>query len=741
LGNLANLLVRVGTETGDFFKGMGSVVSKTGEVAGQFVKFGAAAGSAVVGVGIAAGKMAMDFQDQMADVATLIDGGPSEAMQRFGADVKRIAVLTGKDLSNVSEGLYETISAFGDTADAAKQLEIATKAAVGGKAETLDAVKLLSTVTKGYGDTSAAAVQKVADLAFQTANLGQTTFPELAASMGNTVPMANALGANVESLFGAFATLTGVTGNTAEVATQLKATFSSLLNPSSQMAATMSKLGFANGRTMIQSLGLQGTLDLLAKATGGNTAQLAKMFGSTEALNAVLALTGAQAQDFTAKTQAMTQADGASTTAFQEKTATVRSMLDRLKEMGTVALVSIGEQLLPQFQTMGEWVMANMPTIQAVLETAINVVGVVFQWLGGIVSWFVETVWKPFVAAWTGDTTAMQTPIGQFALAVQAVWNAITGWISGFRENIWNPFLEGWRTGSEGMGGTWQKIGALIGSITQSIWSIISGVWTLAVMYWNKWGDDFMAIAKTVWEAVLGVIDGALKIIDGIIKFFVSLFKGDWQGMADGLKEIWSGLWEILTAIGKAAVDLILIAVRAIWDGMVFTWNRLKDAATDLYNWYIDWATGLRDAAIQWGKDLMAGMWDGITSWFKKITDGLSDFANGIADKVKSALGIHSPSKVFAGIGANIGAGLAQGISGSADLVNRAVGQITPGGVDVAVQSVRPASDWQDAGSAAGAGGSEVHAHLHFNGSEAADFIIDTLTGVVRQPKRAMGTT
>ena len=122
------------------------------------------------------------------------------------------------------------MSAFGDTADSTKQLEVATKAAKAGNAETADSVKMLSAVTKGYGDTSAAAVQKAADLAFQTVKLGQTSFPELAASMGAVVPLASTLKVSQEQLFGAMATLTGVTGSTSEVTTQLKATLQGFMS-------------------------------------------------------------------------------------------------------------------------------------------------------------------------------------------------------------------------------------------------------------------------------------------------------------------------------------------------------------------------------------------------------------------------------------------------------------------------------------------------------------------------------
>ena len=60
---------------------------------------------------------------------------------------------------------------------------------------------LLSAVTKGYGDTSAEAVQKAADLSFATVRLGQTTFPELAAAMGKVIPLASTLGVEQEQLF------------------------------------------------------------------------------------------------------------------------------------------------------------------------------------------------------------------------------------------------------------------------------------------------------------------------------------------------------------------------------------------------------------------------------------------------------------------------------------------------------------------------------------------------------------
>ena len=227
--------------------------------------------------------------------------------------------------------MYQVISAFGDSAEASKQLEIAAKAAKAGNATTTDAINMLSAVTKGYGDTCAAAQQKAADLAFQTVKLGQTSFPELAASMGKVIPLAATMGVKQEELFGAMATLTGVTGGTAEVTTQLRGAVQGFLQPTKDMISVINQLGYANGQEMIKANGLQTSLEMLKVAVGGNEVAFASLFGSVEAKNAVLALTGAQADAFTQKTKAMYEASGIATKAFKAQTNNVKDLENMVK--------------------------------------------------------------------------------------------------------------------------------------------------------------------------------------------------------------------------------------------------------------------------------------------------------------------------------------------------------------------------------------------------------------------------
>ena len=146
---------------------------------GALVGTTAALGAFMLAAG-AAGTQAASFQSQMQNVGTLLDGDVQGKLQGMSKQLKQVSIDTGAATSDLTDGLYQVVSAFGESAESVKQLEIAAKAAKAGNATTTDSVNMLSAVTKGYGDTSAAALQKASDLAFLTVKLGQTSFPELA---------------------------------------------------------------------------------------------------------------------------------------------------------------------------------------------------------------------------------------------------------------------------------------------------------------------------------------------------------------------------------------------------------------------------------------------------------------------------------------------------------------------------------------------------------------------------------
>lgn len=383
-----------------------SVAKSVAEANKKFsgIKAGVAvAGTAIAGATTAAvafGKTSLDaaakFETGMSNVATLLDGDTATVNKRIaemGDDIMGIAKKTGVATDDLANGMYQIVSAMGDSADASKQVEVAAKAAKAGGASTVDSINLLSAVVKGYGTQYKTVVdevtgetkrvemsvgeswEKASDLAFQTVKLGQTSFPELAASMGKVVPIASALNISQEELFGSFATLTGVTGSTAEVATQMKSVFSGLMTPSTALSEKIGELGYESANAMLDQLGLIGTLDKLSAACGDDKQAVAKLFSSVEAQTAILALAGSQTENWVQKTEAMAGAADATSKAFDKSTDNLQGKLDKMKQVFETFKIRVGNILIPIVTNIVD---KAIPKIEAAFNNIVPVISKVY---------------------------------------------------------------------------------------------------------------------------------------------------------------------------------------------------------------------------------------------------------------------------------------------------------------------------------------------------------------------------
>jgi TP901 family phage tail tape measure protein len=347
----------------------------------------------IVGAGVALTKFSTDLNASMANVATLIPGA-TDRVQELKGVVQELAVETGKSTGDMAAGLFQVISAFEDSSDTAKILEINARAATAGISTTTDAINLTSAVTKGYGDVSADTVQKAADLAFITAKLGQTTFPELAASIGTVVPVAAKMAVSQEELFAGFATLTGVTGNTSQVSTQLAAVLRAMIKPTKEMSKAVASLGFSSAEAMTEQLGLVGSLKAIIGTTDGSTEAVGKLFGRAEALNAIFALTGSQSDTFSRKLDAMKDSIGATDTAFREQTEGINKVGFTMKQ--------VRAELQVTAERFGD---ALAPALATALEEAQPLI----SGLADLAKWFSEL------------PSGIQTSVVAFAAAVAAI--------------------------------------------------------------------------------------------------------------------------------------------------------------------------------------------------------------------------------------------------------------------------------------------------------------------------------
>lgn len=345
------------TKLGDKLAGIGEKIDKVGdkmqEVGGKMTK---KITTTVVGIGTAATKLNRDLRKSLGSISTLIPG-EKERLLELKDDIQEVSILVAKSTDEIANGTYGVISAYGDATDTMKKVELNAKGATAAMATTDDALNLTSAVMKGFGDTSAEANEKVLDLAFQTLKLGQTSFPDLAASMGKVVPQTNELKISQEELFAVFATATGVTGNASEVSTQYQGVLKALMAPTKDMTKLMSKLGVEDGNAMIAKYGLIGAVEEIVKNSKAAKQPLQKYIGSIEGQTLALTLAGEQSDVFKYKLEELKDSAGSMEEAFMEQTGGIDAVgfaFDQSMQRIKVAVQNLGDVLAPALSKIGD---------------------------------------------------------------------------------------------------------------------------------------------------------------------------------------------------------------------------------------------------------------------------------------------------------------------------------------------------------------------------------------------------
>lgn len=211
-----------------------------------------------------------------------------------------------------------------------------------------------------------------------------------------------------------------------------------------------------------------------------------------------------------------------------------------------------------------------------------------------------------------------------------------------------------------------------VNAISDLINDVLPSVFKAGISLLTAVGDgiisNFDYLVQTAFDLILylsdslisgadGVIDGAVALVESLamwieeysgvlIEKAVVLIMTIVRGLIENLPEIAVAALKIIRALALGIVDNIPEIVKQIPTIISSIVNGFSNAMPDI---------------VSIGKDIVKGVWNGISSMIKWFTDKVKGFFSGIVDGVKDTLGIHSPSKVFAGIGGFMAEGLADG--------------------------------------------------------------------------------
>lgn len=177
-------------------------------------------------------------------------------------------------------------------------------------------------------------------------------------------------------------------------------------------------------------------------------------------------------------------------------------------------------------------------------------------------------------------------------------------------------------------------------------------------------------IAESAFHIVETIVNGVLEYAPELLQLAVDILIMLAEGIAGNVEQLTTSLVEVilkivevltnpesLIALTGAALNIIL----GLAAGIIKAIPQLLKSIPKIIEGIVVTIGNLLYKITEVGKDIVNGIWQGIKAKKDEFTRKVKDFFSGIVDGVKSALGIHSPSRVFAAIGRFMADGLGEG--------------------------------------------------------------------------------
>ena len=332
-----------GSKLEQTFKG---VDGKLRDSSGRFIKLGDSAQASTGKINVLARALSnLGTGLAVADVARRYFKGFNEA-EKAAAAVRTLGVdskaLEGNllGLSQKLGGLYSQTqlltaaydvasSGFANAADNTKVLEAAAKGATGGLSDINTVGNAVTSVLNAYGKSADEAASLV-DGFIQTQNDGKIILNEYAGLIGRLAPTAKAAGVGINEMNAAIATITAQGVPVEATFTGLNQALVSILKPSQEAVELAKSLGIQFNEAGLRAKGFGGLLEEVKTKTGGSTTQLVKLFGSVDALKAILPLVNDDLVKYNQNVVKQANASGVAEKATEELGGTVSSEITKM---------------------------------------------------------------------------------------------------------------------------------------------------------------------------------------------------------------------------------------------------------------------------------------------------------------------------------------------------------------------------------------------------------------------------
>lgn len=295
------------------------------------------------------------------------------------------------------------------------------------------------------------------------------------------------------------------------------------------------------------------------------------------------------------------------------------------------------------FETLGTVIAQLAPVAAEILQPLLDCISQLIEPLTNILT----VILPPLTSILDGVIVligSILSFVGQLVAGIESfLLPIITAVIQGISDLLTkcSPWLDQ-------LGSTFESTMDLIGDALEVIGAALNQFMTVAGSVIEQVVQFLVSTLEPAFAAMAPFISGIVASVNQVISSIAQIVQGVVNLVAGLISGNWSQVWQSCQQIASGAVG----ALGGILSGI---YNAAMAAVSGAGTWL--WNAG---------SQIIAGLWNGISGAIGGLYSNIKNALSGLVDQAMSALGIHSPSRVFRDkVGKFIPSGIGVGIKQS----------------------------------------------------------------------------
>lgn len=274
--------------------------------------------------------------------------------------------------------------------------------------------------------------------------------------------------------------------------------------------------------------------------------------------------------------------------------------------------------------------------------------------------------------AWTGIKTGATNAYTAVKNGVSSAWSNIKSTTSTVWSGIKSSLSSTWSNIKSTASSTWSSLKTSVSNGWNNIKSTTSSVWSGVKSSLSSTWSSVKSTASSTWNSMKSTASSAWTSMKPTAT-------STWSGIKSSLSSTWSSLkstasstWSSMKSSASSTWTSIKSTASSTWSSikstLSSTWSSIKSTASSTWSGIKSTIQNQGWSGI--GSNIASGIKNGISNGWSTLTSWVKQKAQSLLSAAKSALGIHSPSRLFRDqVGMNIGLGIGEGVDDSAPAV------------------------------------------------------------------------